>query len=223
MGSAEGAGGGLLGTGMSDGIVCLDVDVEPEAVVAVLPVVVVVVAAARAESNEDKAAGQLENDLLQVDWIHCDATRLIDRLNLDDMVQASKTGRKEKRKTLKLGAGRVEYSLPATHQSKQLVHYLTRARILNLNTSPPLALPVMSSGALQGAATPSYTIELDANKYDAEQIHLMEERLILLSPDDQAIGEGSKKDCKEKQLERALYTTELTMNSARARGHRQVT
>lgn len=44
-------------------------------------------------------------------------------------------------------------------------------------------------------ATPSYTIELDANRYDAEQIHLMEERLILLSPDDKAIGEGSKKDC----------------------------
>lgn len=45
------------------------------------------------------------------------------------------------------------------------------------------------------AATPSYTIELDANRYDAEQIHLMEERLILLNNDDGAIGEGSKKDC----------------------------
>lgn len=44
-------------------------------------------------------------------------------------------------------------------------------------------------------ATPSYTIELDANRYDAEQIHLMEERLILLTNDDKAIGEGSKKDC----------------------------
>ncbi|ORY64763.1 putative isopentenyl-diphosphate delta-isomerase [Leucosporidium creatinivorum] len=45
------------------------------------------------------------------------------------------------------------------------------------------------------AATPAYTIELDANRYDAEQIHLMEERLILLNNDDGAIGEGSKKDC----------------------------
>lgn len=45
------------------------------------------------------------------------------------------------------------------------------------------------------SAAPSYTIELDESKYDKEQIHLMEERLILLSNDDEAIGEGSKKDC----------------------------
>ncbi|KAM0786557.1 hypothetical protein ACM66B_002013 [Microbotryomycetes sp. NB124-2] len=45
------------------------------------------------------------------------------------------------------------------------------------------------------SAAPSYTIELDESKYDKEQIHLMEERLILLSEDDVAIGEGSKKDC----------------------------
>lgn len=41
----------------------------------------------------------------------------------------------------------------------------------------------------------SDTITLDPTKYDAEQINLMEERLILLDNDDNAIGEGSKKDC----------------------------
>lgn len=50
------------------------------------------------------------------------------------------------------------------------------------------------------AAAPSYTITLDADRYDAEQINLMEERLILLSNDDEAIGEGSKKDCALVQL-----------------------
>ncbi|GAA5982451.1 hypothetical protein JCM5350_000416 [Sporobolomyces pararoseus] len=44
-------------------------------------------------------------------------------------------------------------------------------------------------------ATPSHTITLDPNQYDQEQINLMEERLILLDNDDNAIGEGSKKDC----------------------------
>jgi isopentenyl-diphosphate delta-isomerase len=45
------------------------------------------------------------------------------------------------------------------------------------------------------SARPGYTIELDADVYDPEQIQLMEERLILLSPNDENIGEGSKKDC----------------------------
>jgi len=40
------------------------------------------------------------------------------------------------------------------------------------------------------------TITLDPKQYDQEQINLMEERLILLDNDDNAIGEGSKKDCK---------------------------
>lgn len=44
------------------------------------------------------------------------------------------------------------------------------------------------------ARTPD-TITLDPTKYDPEQINLMEERLILLDNDDNAIGEGSKKDC----------------------------
>lgn len=39
------------------------------------------------------------------------------------------------------------------------------------------------------------TITLDPAKYDQEQIHLMEERLILLDNDDRNVGEGSKKDC----------------------------
>lgn len=42
---------------------------------------------------------------------------------------------------------------------------------------------------------PQYTFSLDASRYDQEQIRLMEERLILLSNDDEPIGEGSKKDC----------------------------
>ncbi|GAA5999498.1 isopentenyl-diphosphate delta-isomerase IDI1 [Rhodotorula paludigena] len=44
-------------------------------------------------------------------------------------------------------------------------------------------------------ATTTHTITLDPAKYDQEQIHLMEERLILLDNDDRNIGEGSKKDC----------------------------
>lgn len=44
-------------------------------------------------------------------------------------------------------------------------------------------------------ASTAHTITLDPTKYDAEQINLMEERLILLDNDDNAIGEGSKKDC----------------------------
>lgn len=45
------------------------------------------------------------------------------------------------------------------------------------------------------ATEPKYTIELDASQYDQEQIILMEETLILLDQDDNAIGQGSKKDC----------------------------
>lgn len=58
----------------------------------------------------------------------------------------------------------------------------------------------ITSFAPRMAAAPSYTITLDADRYDAEQINLMEERLILLSNDDEAIGEGSKKDCALVQL-----------------------
>jgi isopentenyl-diphosphate delta-isomerase len=54
-------------------------------------------------------------------------------------------------------------------------------------------------------STPAYTISLSAEQYNAEQIELMEERLILLSHDDEAIGEGSKKDCTSNSL-RALPT-----------------
>ncbi|KAM0751285.1 isopentenyl-diphosphate delta-isomerase [Meredithblackwellia eburnea MCA 4105] len=45
------------------------------------------------------------------------------------------------------------------------------------------------------SATTNHTITLDPEKYDQEQIKLMEETLILLDNDDKAIGQGSKKDC----------------------------
>lgn len=45
------------------------------------------------------------------------------------------------------------------------------------------------------STTTSYTVALDPSQYDAEQIQLMEERLILLDYHDNPIGEGSKKDC----------------------------
>ncbi|GHJ89452.1 hypothetical protein NliqN6_5854 [Naganishia liquefaciens] len=49
---------------------------------------------------------------------------------------------------------------------------------------PPLA---------NGTATATATVSLDA--YDEEQVRLMEERCILVTPDDRAYGEGSKKTC----------------------------
>lgn len=51
---------------------------------------------------------------------------------------------------------------------------------------------------------PVYTITLSEEQYDAEQINLMEERLILLSNDDEQIGEGSKKDCKRRHTQSNL-------------------
>ena len=53
----------------------------------------------------------------------------------------------------------------------------------------------------------AYTIELSSEQYDAEQIVLMEERLILLDNDDKNIGEGSKKDCKHT----AIYTVHTSL------------
>lgn len=59
----------------------------------------------------------------------------------------------------------------------------------------PVLATFVSLHALTRDAAFADTITLDPNQYDQEQINLMEERLILLDNDDNAIGEGSKKDC----------------------------
>lgn len=56
------------------------------------------------------------------------------------------------------------------------------------------------------STTTNYSITLDNTIYDQEQINLMEERLILLNYDDEAIGEGSKKDCKFSLLSLTRHT-----------------
>lgn len=69
------------------------------------------------------------------------------------------------------------------------------------STTTPSQLPRQLSAEQNSTAndsrTAGYTIELSTEEYDAEQIILMEERLILLDNDDKNIGEGSKKDCKQ--------------------------
>ena len=47
---------------------------------------------------------------------------------------------------------------------------------------------------------PLASVDLSLEGHDAEQIRLMEERLILLDPDDNVIGEGSKKECEQSGL-----------------------
>lgn len=48
---------------------------------------------------------------------------------------------------------------------------------------------------LNGTPTAATTATVSLDAYDEEQVRLMEERCILVTPDDRAYGEGSKKTC----------------------------
>lgn len=63
----------------------------------------------------------------------------------------------------------------------------------------------MSTSASNGDFT------LDPTQFDAEQIRLMEERLIIVDNDDTPIGEGSKKECASNRArERRLTNAQVT-------------
>lgn len=48
-------------------------------------------------------------------------------------------------------------------------------------------------------------VKVDLDEYDEEQVRLMEERCILVTPEDKAYGEDSKKTCRC-----SLYSTFLS-------------
>lgn len=62
------------------------------------------------------------------------------------------------------------------------------------------AVPPSTNGNSASVADAANQVSLD--EYDEEQVRLMEERCILVTPEDVAYGEGSKKEC-ESEIQRA--------------------
>ena len=53
----------------------------------------------------------------------------------------------------------------------------------------------MSTTMVETISQPLQLTSIDLDAYDEEQVRLMEERCILVTPDDEAYGEDSKKNC----------------------------
>lgn len=57
----------------------------------------------------------------------------------------------------------------------------------------------MSTTVVETVTTPAATFttanDINLDSYDEEQVRLMEERCILVTPEDKVYGEGSKKVC----------------------------